>query len=260
VTSRALPPGLAVPAGAALAVGGVAVASLLLLAAGDAAGWLPHGARPATWSVAAWASLFLAGWTLMTGAMMLPSSLPFLKAVERVGGGVASAVAGCAFTVVWIAVGALQWIVLWAAGDLLAGLVPAAAERLAGASLIAAAFYQVSPLAKACRRACARPFAILAQHWRGGSSRLRDAARAGLHYGASCVGCCVPMIAVMFVVGMHQLAWLLVLALLMVLLKHAVWGARLVMPVACALGAAGVAIGGGWWAVPLQTLRELCRA
>lgn len=258
MTTRSVPPGLAAPAGVALAVGSVATAALLLLAAGDAAGWLPHGARPASWTVAAWASLFLAGWTLMTGAMMLPSSLPFLKAVERVGGGTASAVAGCAFTAVWIAAGALQWTSLWVAGDVLAGLGPAGAERLAGASLIAAALYQVSPLASACRRACASPFAILAQHWRGSSSRLRDAARAGLHYGASCVGCCVPMIAVMFVVGMHDVVWLLVLALLMAAQKHHFWGRGLNVTTAMALGSGGVAIFAGWWSPPLLGLRALC--
>lgn len=260
MNARALPPGLAAQAGLALAVGCVAAASLWLLAAGSAANWLPHGARPAQWSTLAWAALFLAGWTLMTGAMMLPSSLPFLHAMQRVGGAAASAVAGLAFTAIWVGVGALQWIGLWAAGDMLAGVGPTGAERLAGASLIAAAVFHASPLSRACQRACAKPFAILARHWRGGTSRLRDAARAGAHYGVSCVGCCVPMIAVMFVVGMHDLAWLLALALAMLAMKHAVWGARLNRPVVAALAAAGVAIGSGWWAVPLRSLRELCGA
>ena len=260
MNARALPPVLAAQAAVAVAVGGAAAASLLLLAAGEAAGWLPHGARPVQWSVPAWAALFLAGWTLMTGAMMLPSSVPFLHAVRRVGGGNASAVAALAYTGVWFAAGVLQWFALWAAGDVLAGLGPQAAERLAGASLLVAAAFHASPLARACQRACARPFAILARQWRGGSSKLRNAARCGLRYGASCVGCCVPMIAVMFVVGMHHLVWLLVLALWMGLQKRPGWGQRLTWPTVAVLTAGGAMIGGGWWPVPLVTIRELCGA
>jgi predicted metal-binding membrane protein len=254
-----LPLGLAAPAGMAMAVGGTAASSLLLLAVGESGGWLPHGVKPAAWSIAAWAALFLAGWTLMTGAMMLPSSLPFLHAVQRVGGRGASAVAGIAYTAVWIAVGALQWAALWAAGDLLASLGPQGAERLAGASLIAAALFHGSPLARACQRVCARPFAILAQHWGRTRRHLHAAARAGVHYGVSCVGCCVPMVVIMFVVGVHHLVWVLVLALAMLVMKHAVWGARVTGPLVAGLITAGVAIGAGWWTVPLHSLRELCR-
>ena len=106
----------------------------------------------------------------------------------------------------------------------------------------------------ASQRACARPFAMLARHWHGAGSRRRDALVTGLHYGASCVGCCAPMIVLMFVVGMNDLAWLLGLALLMALQKHAAWGACIALPAAAALAAAGVAIGAGWWVVPLHTL------
>lgn len=256
---KALPLGLAAPASMAVVVGGTAAASLLLLSWGQSGGWLPHGARPEAWSIVAWGALFLAGWTLMTGAMMLPSSLPFLDAVQRVGGLTAGAVAGIAYTAVWVAVGALQWIALWLAGDLLANLGPGDAERLAGASLIVAAIFHSTPLARECQRACARPFAILALHWGQTSRRLHDAARAGLHYGASCVGCCVPMIAIMFVVGAHDVVWLLLMALAMLVMKHAVWGRRIAVPMVAVLIVAGVAIGSGWWAMPLHGLRELCR-
>lgn len=253
-----LPLGLAAPAGIAMAVGVTAASSLLLLAAGESGGWLPHGGKPEAWSVAAWAALFLAGWTLMTGAMMLPSSLPFLCAVQRVGGGRASAVAGIAYTSVWVGVGALQWTTLWAAGDLLAGLTPQGVEQLAGGSLIAAAVFHGSPLARTCQRTCTRPFAILAQHWGRTTKPQHDSARAGVHYGLSCVGCCAPMIAIMFVVGVHDLLWFLLLALAMLAMKHRVWGPRVDRPLAAVLAAAGIAIGSGWWTVPLHSLRELC--
>jgi predicted metal-binding membrane protein len=250
--------GLAAPAGIAMAVLGVAAASLLLLAIGDAGAWWSHGVRPAQASLAAWVVLFLATWTLMTGAMMLPSSLPFLLAAHRVGGKTASTMAGLGFTAVWLAVGAIECSSLWAAAELLAALAPGHAEQLAGASLVAAAAYQLSPIANACQRACARPFAILARHVHGTGSSGREALAAGVHYGASCIGCCMPMIVVMFVVGTHDLTWIAALALLMVIQKHAVWGARIALPAAVALALCGIAIGIGWWAPPLYSLRALC--
>lgn len=253
-----LPLGLAAPAGVALVVMGVAAASLLLLAVGDSGAWWSHGARPAQSSLLAWAALFLSAWTLMTGAMMLPSSLPFLLAVHRVGGDVASTTAGLAFAAVWLAVGAIEWSALWVAGEALARLAPGRAEQLAGASLVAAAAYQASPLASSCQRACARPFAILARHWHGSGARHRDALVAGLHYAASCVGCCLPMIVVMFVIGTHDLKWIAALALLMAIQKHAVWGARIALPAAVVLALCGTVIGVGWWVPPLHSLRALC--
>lgn len=241
-----LPAGVAAPAGVALAVFGIAGVSLVLLAA------LPLAAGVAT------LVLFLAGWTLMTSAMMLPSSLPFLWAAQRVGGVDASTAAGFGFTAVWFAVGVVISVALWLAGGLLAGIGPGVAEQIAGVSLMAAAIYQVSPLARSCQRACARPFAIIAQHWRGEGRRRRDALRAGLHYGLSCVGCCLAMIVLMFVFGMHDLFWMAGLALLMVIQKHAVWGRRIALPMAAILMVAGIAIAAGWWSVPLRSLRALC--
>lgn len=242
-----------------LALGALAAASLAGLALADAAGWMVHGPQPPRMAVWLWGTLFLAGWTLMTGAMMLPSSLPFLRAVQRLGGQGATAVAGAAFTLAWVLLGALVWALLWLAGGALAGLGPGGVEAIAGAGLLLAGAYQASPLAGSCQRACARPFAVLARHWRGGGP-LPDAARAGLRYGATCIGCCLPMVVVMVVVGMNDLPWMLALSLLMLAQKHPRWGPRLSRPVAAAMAAAGLAIGLGWWPVPLHTLRALCGA
>lgn len=237
---------------------GLAAACLVLLASADASGWLVHGARPAGMATLAWALLFLAGWTLMTGAMMLPSSLPFLRAMQRLGGASAAAAAASAFTLAWCVLGLLMWALLWLLGDALSRLAPGGAERLGGASLLVAAAYQASPLAKACQRACARPFAILARHWRGGTAPTLHALRAGAHYGATCIGCCVPMVVVMFIVGMNDLLWMLALALLMLAQKHPRLGPQLALPGAAVLALAGLAIALQWWTPPLHTLRALC--
>lgn len=232
-------------------------ALLFLVAHAHQAGWIVHGVQPPSLGVAAWAALFLAGWTLMTVAMMLPSSLAFLRAAQRLGGMAAGAWAGVAYVAVWLAVGGGMWVALWLSGGLLLRLPPGGVETLAGISLLGAAIYQVSPLARSCQRACARPFGILARHWTG-TSRHADAWTAGVHYGLSCVGCCVAMIALMFVVGMNDVVWLLVLALLMAAQKHPAWGRGLNVTTALALGSGGVAILAGWWSPALLGLRALC--
>jgi predicted metal-binding membrane protein len=254
---NAMSGGLAVPAVVALSVLVLAALSLALLAVGEAGGWLTHGARPAAWSAASWIALFLAGWVLMTGAMMLPASLPFLDAVARVGGGFAAAIAGLAFSAVWFLVGVLICGIFWASGSLLAGLAPGQAEQLAGGSLVVAGVYQASPLASACQRACATPFAILARHWHGGAPRP-DAAMSGLHYGLVCVGCCLPVVLVMLLLGVHDVFWTLALALVMAVQKNVTFGARLATPFAVILLAAGIAIAVGIWRPELVGLRVLC--
>lgn len=206
----------------------------------------------------AWAGIFLTEWLLMTGAMMLPSSVPFLAAVHRVGGGAAGCVAAAAYVTAWGLLGCVLCGALWLAGDVLARYPPDTVARAAGASLIAAAAYQLTPLARSCQRACAHPFAILARHWHGPGGRGWGAWNAGLHYGLSCIGCCVAMIVVMLVLGVHDLVWMLLFAGLMVLQKHAAWGGRYAMAAAAATSIAGLALFAGWWAPSLKGLRALC--
>jgi predicted metal-binding membrane protein len=242
----------------AVAIGAIALLFLLLQLAADRAGWLRHDLPFAGESRLFWSISFIAGWTLMTVTMTLPSLTPFLRAVQDVGGSPAAGVAGAGVVATWIGVGILFWALLWIAGGSVANLPPGGAERLAALSLLASALYQVSPLARLCQRLCAQPFAVLARRWHGDKARWQSAAAAGLDYGLSCVGCCVPMIVVMFLVGMSDIRWTFALALMMIVQKHPVWGARLILPWAAALAAAGVAIDAGWWTPELMSLRALC--
>ena len=257
---RAVQPALAAQAGIALVVFATAAACIFVLTQDTATsleGGLPRqGGLPA---IVAWAAMYLASWTLMTGAMMLPSSVGFLNVVQRLGGSTAAAFAAVSYTAVWIAVGAVQWGALWLAGDALTWMGPDVAEKLAGATLVLTGLFHASPIASSCQHVCARPFAMLARHvGRRTNSRLSGFAAAGTHYGITCVGCCFPMLAVMFVVGTHHLGWLLGMLLAMGVIKHAVLGKLFMRPAAVALAVAGICIGTGWWPVPLRSLRSLC--
>jgi predicted metal-binding membrane protein len=104
--------------------------SIALLVAADGAGWIQHGASRPGEAILAWGAAFVLGWTLMMASMSLPSMSPFLRAVERVGGGAAAATAAAGVAALWIISGVLFSLLLWLAGGAVEALPPGGAERL----------------------------------------------------------------------------------------------------------------------------------
>jgi len=88
----------------------------------------------------------------------------------------------------------------------------------AGALLIIAGAYQLTPLKQACLTKCRNPLAFFMSHWR---EEVTGALRMGLHHGAICIGCCWALMGLMFVFGAMNLAWMAGLGLLMLLEKTA---------------------------------------
>ena len=82
---------------------------------------------------------------------------------------------------------------------------------VSGALLVAAGLYQLSPLKDACLGRCRSPAQFLARNYRPGAV---GAARLGLLHGAYCLGCCWLLMALLFVVGVMNLAWVAALTLL----------------------------------------------
>jgi predicted metal-binding membrane protein len=205
----------------------------------------------------AWAGAFLLGWTAMTVTMMLPSAVPFISVAHRLGGWAVACCSTAGFALVWVGVGVVAGAMLWLSGDWLARLPPDALEALAAGTLFIAGAYQLTPWAHSCRRNCARPFAIFARRWRSGARHIQ-ASLAGVDYGVSCVGCCVPMIAVMVFIGVSDLLWMVLLALLMVAQKDVAWRRRHDVAIAALLCLGGMAMTLGWWSPSLHTLRSLC--
>ena len=81
----------------------------------------------------------------------------------------------------------------------------------AGAVLIAAGLYQLTPLKESCLAHCRSPAGFLAAHWRGG---VAGAWRMGLDHGVYCVGCCFALMLLLFVGGVMNIAWIAGLAAL----------------------------------------------
>jgi predicted metal-binding membrane protein len=163
---------------------------------------------------------FLAMWTVMMVAMMLPSFIPVVLAFIGL-----SRSRGRAFLPVTLAFVA-GYLVVWALLGLPArGLVdgttrivakvPALAHG-AGVVLVACGLYQLTPLKDACLVHCRVPQLFLGHHWRDGPD---GAFLLGAHHGLYCAGCCASLMVVLLVVGMMNLAWMVGLSVLIALEK-----------------------------------------
>lgn len=157
-------------------------------------------------------------WAVMMTAMMVPSVMPMVllyTAVQR-----RRASGPRYFTVASFAAGYLAvWSGFSVAATLLQGIVHAAALAaeemgpvvgpLAAAILIVAGAYQFTPLKRLCLAHCRSPLAFITVHWRDG---VQGAFVMGARHGAYCLGCCWPLMLVLFVVGVMNLVWIAALA------------------------------------------------
>jgi predicted metal-binding membrane protein len=200
-------------------------------------------------TLAAWAALiagtpmadpptFLVAWTVMMVAMMLPSSAPMfllyrLSASDGPNGELRTFLFGAGYLLVWAAVGMVVLVVQSTLDSLVS---PELRPLGVAAVLLAAGVYQFTPLKATCLRACQTPADFLVRHWRAGTL---GALRLGLDHGLYCLGCCWALMAVLVAAGGMGLAWVALIALIVLvekLVPRAVWFSRAV-GVAFVLGA-----------------------
>jgi predicted metal-binding membrane protein len=205
---------------------------------------LAHGLDP----ILLQALLYVAGWTLMTAAMMLPSTLPLIETFRRMTRERADRTRLAALLIlgylgVWLGFG----IVAHAADLLLHQAVHHFAwlednAWLFGAGpLIAAGAFQFTQLKYRCLEQCRAPVSFVLQHWRGGDTR-KQALKLGAHHGAYCVGCCWALMLLMFAVGTGSVGWMLVLGAIMAIEKNVSWGRKMSAPLGIVLLAWGALI------------------
>jgi len=115
------------------------------------------------------------------------------------------------------------------------------AARLAGAVLVVAAVWQLTPLKAVCLRHCRAPLSFFMQYG-GGAARPLGAFRMGAAHGLFCLGCCWAMMAVLVALGTMNLAWMLALSVLIFLEKNAPGGARIAVLGAVVFALAGMAL------------------
>ncbi|SRR5579884_42053 len=184
---------------------------------------------------------FVVGWTLMTVAMMLPSSLPLVNlfrrfVVQRPNRARLLALLLLGYLGIWAEFGLLAYLgdsALHAAVAVLP-VLQSASGTIAASVLLVAGVYQFTPLKQLCLDKCRSPYSFLVQHWSGRRAG-RDALRLGLHHGLFCLGCCWTLMLLMFAIGGVNLGWMLLLAVFMTAERTTRWGRQLTRPLGALL-------------------------
>jgi predicted metal-binding membrane protein len=197
-------------------------------------------------------------WLGMTAAMMLPTLVPTLRAYDdlilSVGPAAGADRSG------WMGVVGGYFLV-WATASIgfalaqtgLAGLGwvdqagTAQLRYVSAALLIVAGIWQFTATKEHCRDACLSPAAYFIGRWRPGFS---GALRMGAGLGAFCVGCCWALMALAFVGGIMNLAFMGLATVIMVMEKLPGIGRRITRP----LGALLIISGTVMFAMPLSFL------
>src|SRR5947209_4843045 len=138
--------------------------------------------------------LFIAGWTLMIVAMMLPTSLPLVALFhafvrERPDRARLTVLLIVGYLAVWTLFGVVAHI-----GDRFvhesvdqSAWLGANTWVIGAGTVLLAGLYQFTPLKYKCLDKCRSPLAFILEHWRGRRGE-RDAVRLGMHHGLFCLG------------------------------------------------------------------------
>lgn len=163
-------------------------------------------------------------WFGMMAAMMLPVSIPWVRALISLsdgGRGVRAGVpsarepwarvrSGALFLAGYLSVWLLFSLAAAAVQLGTAAVVPLDRDGpLAGFLLVGAGLYQLSPVKAACLRHCRNPLTYFLTRWRDGP---RGALGMGWGHGLYCLGCCWALMALALVLGVMNLLWMAVLA------------------------------------------------
>ena len=186
-------------------------------------------------------------WTVMMIGMMVATAAPMMllfaaARARRPGPGVRSDVLlfGLGYLAVWVGFSAVAALAQWALHEaaLLSPAMSASSPYLAGAILIVAGVYQLTPWKGACLTHCRSPIEFLMTHWREGAT---GAFQMGRHHGKYCLGCCWALMYLLFVVGVMNLVWVAALTALVLLEKVGPFGTVVARLAGAAMLVAGIA-------------------
>src|SRR5215469_15470499 len=185
-------------------------------------------------------------WAVMMVAMMLPSASPMVLTYARLAGGRNGA------SILWTWMFAAGYLAVWTAFSVAATLAQFALVRAAvlsnaltvapimGAAILAAAgLYQFTSWKSVCLRHCQSPVAFFMTRWRDGAAGAFD---MGIKHGASCVGCCWMLMALLFVAGVMNLVWVASITIFVLLEKLIPYPRAVSLTAGCTLIAAGVIV------------------
>jgi predicted metal-binding membrane protein len=159
-------------------------------------------------------SLFVALWVSMMAAMMLPGAVPAAVRRARASGRVRSLPLFVgSYLAVWTLVGGAVYALYRPHGT-----------SAAGAVAIAAGVYELTPLKRHFRRRC------------------REGVRSGFEFGLYCVGSSIGLMSVLVALGVMSVAWMSVIAALVLAQKILPAKASVDLPLALAIVELGILI------------------
>ena len=196
------------------------------------------------WTALGGLGWFVGAWVVMMTAMMVPSLAPTVALYARVTRGRSPALpwlfAG-GYLAVWVAAGVAAFTLRAAATTALGGRLAweSWGQTLAGATLVAAAAYELTPLKDVCLGMCRHPLGTLV------GSRSDDppgAVRTGVRNGAWCVGCCWALMTGLFALGVMSAVWMAVVAGIIAAQKALPWRRAVTYGTAAVLLVLGVLV------------------
>jgi predicted metal-binding membrane protein len=163
-------------------------------------------------------------WMVMMAAMMLPSATPMIRLFAL--SSRRKVVQTAAPTMLFVG----GYFLAWAGFSIAATFFQALLRDFALLSpellllnpwmisgvLFVAGVYQFTRWKTTCLSHCQSPLAFLLRHWQDGR---RGALAMGLRHGLYCVGCCWALMLVLFTVGVMNLVWVAVIAIVILLEK-----------------------------------------
>jgi predicted metal-binding membrane protein len=159
-------------------------------------------------------AFFVALWVSMMAAMMLPGAAPAVLRRTRASGGVRTLPLFLgSYLAVWTLVGVAVYAMYRPHGSFAAGAV-----------VMAAGIYELTPLKRYFRRRC------------------RESVRSGFEFGLYCVGSSIGLMLMLVALGVMSIAWMAVIAVLAVAQKLLPAKAAIDVPLAVAIVGLGILI------------------
>jgi predicted metal-binding membrane protein len=215
-----------------------------------------RGMDDGPWSGLGTLGWFVGVWVVMMGAMMFPSVAPTVALYSRMTKGrsvFAPLLFATGYLVTWATAGVLAFAIA-AAGGRTAGDVltwDRAGRWVAGATLLVAAVYELTPLKDVCLGKCRSPLGFLLGSWHDGRW---GALQMGVKNGAWCVGCCWALMASLFALGVMSVAWMAFVAGLIAAEKTVPWRRVATYGTAAILLALGLLLLAAPAAIPALTI------
>jgi predicted metal-binding membrane protein len=201
--------------------------AVLFALAGGAWWWtvqLMRGMDDGPWTSLGTFGWFLGTWVVMMAAMMFPSVAPTIALYSRMSGKsrLMPVLFAGGYLLMWAGAGVVAFVIGLAASHVGGGVLSwgRAGRPVAGAMLVLAAGYELTPLKNVCLGKCRSPLGTLLGSWR---DRWSGALRMGASNGAWCVGCCWALMASLFALGVMSATWMATVAGFIALEKILPW-------------------------------------